>query len=280
MTPCGRRSVSFAGQVAGIEWSGERARDVAELACVPQTTAADDRLPDVVFRLGARPDTDVLTLFEGTQCLYRGTAVGTAAHLLVEAVLSSLIGNSADGLVIHAAVVGRGGDGVLLPGPTGSGKTMLSAWLALRGLDHRSDEACYLAAAESPVECFRRPFSFKGPWAQLLGLEGFDRRRVLQDDSVSLVPRELLTTASDPAPIVPRLIVFPQFRADAPFTLARLTPARAAVRLIETVANARNLPDHGVRQVTALARAVDAYSLIYGRFAELDPLVELIDSLH
>lgn len=279
MNHSGHRVVPFAGEVVGIEWSGERADHATELAFGPRTNG-DDRLPDVIFRLGTRADSPVLTLFCGCTCLYRGDSVGTGAHLLLQAALDSLIGKSAGGLVIHAALLGRGNAGVLLPGATGSGKTMLSAWFALRGLDHLSDEACYLADAESLAESFARPFCFRGPWVELLGLQNLDRCRVLRDDAVSLVPPDLLTPVPRRPSIGPRLIVFPHFRTDATFDLTRLTPAHAAVRLIETVANARNLPDHGVGRVTALARTVEAYSLTYGCFDQLDPLVQLIDSLH
>jgi hypothetical protein len=275
--PRGHCVVPFAGRVVGIEWNGERARRVAALVC--GAAAEDDRLPDVIFRLGSHPESDLLTLFDGRACLYRGTAIGTAAQILLEAALRSLIGQSADGLVIHAAVLGRGTDGVLLPGPTGSGKTMLSAWLATRGLAHLSDEACFVADAESPVDSFARPFSFKGPWAEVLGVADIDQSRVLRDDAVSLVPRELLATAPRCAAIRPRLIVFPRFRPQADFELTRLTPARAAVRLIGSVANAANLSDHGIGRAATLARAVAAYSLTYGHFAQLSPLLRLIESL-
>jgi hypothetical protein len=102
---------------------------------------------------------------------------------------------------------------------------------------------------------------------------------VLQDDAVSLVAADVIRAPSQRRSIVPRLIVFPRFRAAAGFRLTRLTAARAAVRLIETVANARNLPDHGVARVTELARAVAAYELAYGGFEQLDPFLELIEAL-
>ncbi|MGD9765893.1 MAG: hypothetical protein AB7V27_19560 [Candidatus Binatia bacterium] len=279
MSPRGHRVVPFAGQVVGIEWSGERARYASELA-FGAVAAGDDRLPDVIFRIGARDDSPLLTLFCGRTCLYRGESVAAVGHLLLQAALDHLIGKSDGGLVIHAAVVGRGEDGVVLPGPTGSGKTMLSAWLSLRGLAPLSDEACYLADAQALLESFARPFCFKGPWEELLGLERLDRGRVLQDDLVTLVPRELFSAAACRPSIAPRLIVFPRFAADARFELTRLTPARAAVRLIETVANARNLPDHGVGRVTDLARSVDTYRLSYSRFDQLAPFLELVESFH
>jgi hypothetical protein len=79
--------------------------------------------------------------------------------------------------------------------------------------------------------------------------------------------------------ILPRLIVFPRFEAEAPLELTRISPARAAVRLIETVANTRNLPDHGLARITELASNVETYNLTYGRFDQLRPFLDLIESI-
>lgn len=277
MIPTGHRVVPFAGQVAGVEWSGTAARDAVALA-FGAPVDGDDRLPDVIFRLGARADVPVLTLFDGHTCLYRGTSVGTATHVLLQATLDGLIRTSTDGLVIHAALLRHAGAAVLLPGATGSGKTMLAAWLTMRGLDCLSDEACYFTDRAAPIQGFARPLCFKGPWAERLDLQDIDRAGIAQDDGVSLVPAALLRAPSAPTPAVPRLIVFPRYAAGAPFELARLTPARAAVRLIESVANTRNLPDHGLGRVTELAREVEAYALTYGGFDQLGPLLTLIDA--
>ncbi|HXQ23502.1 MAG TPA: hypothetical protein VN812_17625 [Candidatus Acidoferrales bacterium] len=273
----GHRAVAFAGEVVGVEWSGDRARHATKLA-FGDRGSPDDRFPDVTFRLGTRADSQVCTLFEGRRCLYRGDSVGTAVHLLMQGALNSLISRSASGVVIHAALLGRGDHGVLLPGPTGSGKTMLCAWLTLRGLTYLSDEACYFAAGTAPMEGFARPLCFKGPWVELLGLEPVGPNGVLRDDGVSLVPPQLLKAACRRTAVMPRLIVFPHFQPNASFGMTRLTPGRATKRLLETVANTRNLTDLGVGQVTELTRDVAAYTLAYGRFDQLDPLLTLIAS--
>ena len=279
MNHYGHRTVAFAGEVVGVEWAGDRARRATELAFGDRADR-DDRLPDVTFRLGARADSPLLTLFEGRRCLYRGDSLGRSVHLLLQGTLDSLIRRSTGGIVLHAALLGHGDCGVLLPGATGSGKTMLCAWLTSRGLAYVSDEACYVAAGAAAAEGFARPLCFKGSWSELLGVATVPPNGTLHDDGVNVVPPQLLKAARRNAAITPRLIVFPHFQADASFEMTRLTPARAALHLLETVANSRNLPDLGMAQVTQLGRDVPGYSLTYGSFDQLGPLLALIGSTH
>jgi hypothetical protein len=279
MNSNGRQTVAFAGEVVGVEWAGHNARRTVERAFA-DLPRSDDRLPDVALRVGACSDPSLLTVFEGRRCLYRGTAVGTCVHLLLQTVLDGLIRRSGSGIVLHSALVGRGDEGVLLPGATGRGKTMLCAWLTLRGLPYFSDEVCYVAAGTSVAQGFARPLCFKGSWADALGLGATDLSGAWQGDGVSVVPPRDLKVECRGDAIVPRLIVFPHFEPGAPLTMTRLSPARTAVRLLETTSNWRNLPDHGVGQVTNLARAVPAYHLTYGAFDQLDPLWTLVDATH
>ena len=274
----GQRVVAFAGQVVGIEWSGPGARRVADLI-VGSADGGGNVLPDVIFRLGGRDDPRQVTLFRGRDFLYRGASIGAAAHLLLQEALGSLVERSDGGLVIHAALLTRGEAGILIPGPTGSGKSMLAAWLALRGLVPLSDEAAYLPAGEAMLRPFMRPFCFKGGWAEALGLEVDGRAEVLWDRDVTVVSTAVFSAAPAPAGVVPRLVAFPRYEAGGPQAITGLTPARAAVRLMESVANARNLRDHGLAQVTALARSTEAWAVRYGSFDQLGPLLARIEAL-
>jgi hypothetical protein len=278
MTLCGYRPVAFAGPIVGVEWTGAKAREAIGLAFADLRTD-DDRLPDVTLRVGAKSDPALLTVLEQHRCLYRGTDIGACAHLLLQTALDRLITRSAGGIVVHAALVGHGDAGVLLPGSTGSGKTMLCAWLARRGLTYFTDEACYVAAGTVLSDGFARPLCFRGSWAEPLGLSSADLRRQWRGNDVSLVPSAELKAVCGGRAIEPRLIVFPHFQPAAPLAMTRLSPARTAVRLLETVANSRNLSDHGVGQVTSLARTVPAYHLSYGAFDQLGPLWTLLESM-
>jgi len=67
------------------------------------------------------------------------------------------------------------------------------------------------------------------------------------------------------------LILFPHYApdAEAEMEVRPLSKAQASLRLMASLVNARNLPDHGLSEVTRLARQAPAYEL---RYAELDQL--------
>jgi hypothetical protein len=277
MTVCGYRPVTFASEIVGVEWAGAEARRAVEMAFA-DLQSADDRLPDVMLRVGIPRGSSTLTLFDGSRCVYRGVSVGACAHLLLHTALDSLIARSGGGIVVHAGLVGRGDSGVMLPGASGSGKTMLSAWLTLQGLTYFSDEACHVSERTMVADGFGRPLCFRGSWVEPLGLQA-DGNETAGNDGTSLVPARCLSRSRRSDAVVPRLVVFPNFQPHAGLTLTRLSPARTVARLLESVANWSNLSDHGVNQVTELARRVPAYQLTYGAFSQLDPLLALVEAI-
>lgn len=60
-----------------------------------------------------------------------------------------------------------------------------------------------------------------------------------------------------------RLLLFPTYQPGAALRLGRLSPANAGLHLMRCLVNARNLPDHGLADVTRLVQRVPAYTLTY-----------------
>lgn len=290
MTDHGRHVVAFAGQRVVVEWHGAAAAPVVALLGpnddVDTKICAgtdDGRSAPVTLHLSVADTADgtVVALDRDNVALYRGSSVGTAAHQLLQHALYHLIDRSDGGLVLHAALVGMGENGVVLPGPSGSGKSMLAAWMARHGARPLSDEACFLPDDICQATPFPRAFCFKGSWADVLGasdaVESFrsgDVRMVLREQ-VSSTGTVGIGSAPD-APVEPRLLVFPHFERNTPFELSPMRPARAAMRLFETLANARNLSDHGVAAVAGLARSIPAFDLVYGHVDQLAPFRQLL----
>ncbi len=75
-------------------------------------------------------------------------------------------------LAMHAAVLSRHGNALVIPGPSGHGKTTLAAALLQAGWDYVSDEALCLRWDDAQVVPYPRPLALS-PWAsELLGLAG------------------------------------------------------------------------------------------------------------
>ena len=78
----------------------------------------------------------------------------TRVELLVwlsEEITEALITRQNQTLVFHAAAVGWRGTSIVLPGPSGSGKSSLAAWLVNRGFDYLSDEIALLTKDDGIV---------------------------------------------------------------------------------------------------------------------------------
>lgn len=185
-----------------------------------------------------------------------------AVERLVYEVTLALAAAGPDQLLFHAAAVAQGKRGLLLPGPSGTGKSTLAAWLAASGFDLLSDELCAVRPGDT-------------------GLAGFPRPLNLKDRSISLEhPRW------PGGPVEPRrpgelstrlvAIVFPKRRSGAETAVARLTPADAAFRLLPCLTNRGRWPRAGVDALAELARRVPAYELVY---AEAERAVRAVEEI-
>jgi hypothetical protein len=75
-----------------------------------------------------------------------------------------------------------------------------------------------------------------------------------------------------------QMIVFPRYVPDADSEFIRLSQAQACARMMGLAVNVRNLPGHGLTEISRLARRVPAYALIYGRLDHLaDEMAALLD---
>src|SRR5664279_912894 len=101
-----------------------------------------------------------------------GKILNTAELLdaLLEDVVRSLIYDLSSAVALHAASMGWNGKSILIPGPTGSGKTSLAGWFAARGFEFLSDELVVLTGTGRTTLSFPRPLLAKPGAEQLIGL--------------------------------------------------------------------------------------------------------------
>jgi HprK-related kinase A len=184
-------------------------------------------------------------------------------------------------LIIHAAVVERGGHALLLPGQTGAGKSTLCAALVSAGWRLFSDELALIDPADGSVRPIARPISLKNASIDLI-------RGVAPDAAFGPCaiathkgtvahmrpPAESVRRADEPG--WPRWIVMPQFAQGEALHLAPLPKARAFFNLAETSMNYEVLGDTGFRLMVRLIDDSDCYKLT---LSSLDEAVAAMDQL-
>jgi hypothetical protein len=227
-------------------------------------------------------------LSRGDHSLYRGPSSGVAAGILLNQAIHALADPCSEGLMLHAAAVARLDRGVLLPAVSGSGKTTSAACFTASGFDYLTDELVFINKASARLCAFCRPLHLKTPaigtMERITGLALRDDPSrgapagVLRSREGVLISARLLNRDTRYSTPAVKLIVFPKYRAGAPLDLRRLSKAEAAMHLMESLVNARNLTRHGLDEVTRLVRQAPAYGVTYGQVEESQAAIRsLID---
>ena len=202
------------------------------------------------------------------------------AAVLFDQVIFHLLNHLKDGVALHSGAVVYQGKTILLPGQSGSGKSTVSAWLTSKHSTCRcsylTDELVVLPEKDSgSVVPFPRPLCIKaGASAAIRAIIPENGgEQILADKQGVLVPHRLLNP--DFPFLVPpvSLLLFPTYQAGSPLQIEKISAARTSGLLMTCDVNARNLADHGFRQLVGLARSIPAYGIVYSSFAEFNELL-------
>ncbi|GIK40681.1 MAG: hypothetical protein BroJett011_45140 [Chloroflexota bacterium] len=260
------RLVSFANSTIAVTYHGDLPAQIVDFLYRHISAIPNAPPPTLTYHLcGDEPD--LLTLQRGDTLLYRGHSAAAAAILLLGDSGQALAASSQGGLLFHAAGLAQLGHGLLLPGPTGCGKSTLAAWLLSRGLAYLSDELIFVASGSVMLQGFTRPLNLKPPARSILPAD-------LDAPLFSTPYTDLVSPACtlNTAPLIQ--IIFPTYQPGGSFSLRPLSPARAGLALMQCLLNARNLPDHGFAEISRLTRQAPAYQLDYGHFEQLQGWLE------
>ena len=201
--------------------------------------------------------------------IYAGDSLAALANSLMDTSIYNLADKCSSGMLFHAACLSWKGKGVMLPAQSGHGKTTLSAWLLSNGFDYLTDELVYMPLNSLRATCFGRPLNVKYGSRdiinELLG-DNRDDTSIIRGPIAMLVPPTLIRTDNQPVEPDVNMIFFPGYRADAEFSLEKLSPAQTGMSMMACLVNARNLPGDGFKATVNLARQVPAYSISYPDF--------------
>jgi HprK-related kinase A len=184
-------------------------------------------------------------------------------------------------LVIHAAVVEKGGQAVLLPAPPGSGKSTLCAGLVHRGWRLLTDELALIDMQTGLVHGMARPVNLKNRSIELI--RAFAPDAVLtppvpdtQKGTVALMqpPRASVLRVSEPAR--PAWVVLPKYQAGSQALLVDHSRARAFLLMAE---QSFNYDIHGVRGFDAMSALMDRCQSLHFTYSDLNDAVQVFENL-
>jgi hypothetical protein len=208
---------------------------------------------------------------------FDGRVLYLATHPLATIALMELLERRGR-YCLHAGCLELDGRGVLIAGPTGSGKSTLTLALARAGLGFVSDDLVFLAHREGgSVEAlgFADAAGVTDPTARRFALEatprrgGFPKRLIRLEDAFGLTPVERCE---------PRVIVFPQVAHDTPGELEPLDPGEAYLRLVPDIllTQPAGTQEH-LKAISALLAQVRCFTLRSG--TDLGYTAELVREL-
>jgi hypothetical protein len=261
-----QRFLAFANNTLALEWEGGRSQELVNFlfAAVPDAPVEQ---AIVTLHLADAGGSQISLDVHGAEEWSWSGEMGEMALYLMERACYFLADGSRGGALFHAACLCREGNALLLPGGSGSGKSMLSAWLALNGWHFCGDELAFIPAGGYECQALTRPLHLKRRVEQFF--PGLVRKGALAVGSGWLVLPQALGEILAGEPPVLKQIIFPSYQAGAASELQLLTRASTATTLTGLMINARNLPENGFPEVLRLARNIPAYRLVYSDFEQL-----------
>jgi hypothetical protein len=184
----------------------------------------------------------------GEDKVFGGADPWALANNLRYLILQRVQADSAPFLVIHAAVVARNGEAVILVGASGAGKTTLALALVDRGWSLVSDDLAVLDPTSGSILSLLKPVSIKDAGA----FRSFDGRWAVPEwigapRAGFLAPADLFSPSTHLRHHV-QAVTFLERRGGGPATLSSMSGARAIASL------ARHVEGLDAGSVAALAR--------------------------
>jgi len=207
---------------------------------------------------------------------------GNQAFAVFEWGLNWCITSYAHGwLLVHAAVVARGGEALILPGAPGSGKSTLAAALMARGWRLLSDELCMIRREDGRIQPLARALSLKNRSIDIARdlMPDAELTRPIADTVKGTVCHMRASPGSRSAAAetaAARWIVFPRFVEDAALSVVAEQRADALVRMVENAFNFHVLGEEAYELLRDTVSSSGVWTMEYGRLGDaLDAVAAL-----
>ncbi len=184
-------------------------------------------------------------------------------------------------LMIHAAVLERNGQSIILPGDPGAGKSTLTAALMLSGYRLLSDEMTLIDRDTGLIWPLARPISLKNESIDIVRTRWPDTvfSDVAHDTHKGSVGHLKPTTASVASidrPGTAAWLIFPRWERDAALAL---TPCNKPNAFMRAAKHAFNYELLGATGFELLANLIDRSSCHDLRYSRLDDALAMFDEL-
>lgn len=203
------------------------------------------------------------------------------ASLLLESGLNWLIATEMYGyLLLHAAVVARGSDAIVLPAPAGSGKSTLAAGLMAAGWRLLGDEFAVIDPDTGEIRPCLKAVSLKETAIDLmrerLPGEVMDEVYTTERGRIALLRPSEASARAVARPARMRWVISPQFASGRPLQLDRVPRSEAFMTMASNAFNYDMLAHRGFRTLANAMTGADAYALGHG---DLDAALAAVERL-
>lgn len=270
-------TVAFAGSTVTLLYDTKDAREFLRLLFRDVTQQTRGDVQQHQLSLLADKGLNEYRLQAGNTQLCRGRlGVRFAAHLY-DTVIFHLLNRAENGIALHAGAVICNDLIILLPGQSGAGKSTLTSWLTCHNCSYLTDELIFISIhAPREIKYFSRPLCLKPGSMHLFEelLASAQKDDFLMDLHGAVIPHRLLNPEFKEPQAPPSLIIMPDYAPESDPELEPISSARLGTLLMGCHVNARNLIDHGFREVLEIARSTPAFRLRYNSLQDASSLLD------
>jgi hypothetical protein len=156
-------------------------------------------------------------------------------------------------LLVHAGAVGCRNGAVIIPAPSGGGKSTLVAALVRAGFGYLTDECVAIDAASGRVDGFTKAIGLKpGSWDTFSEVPPGLPARATYESPIRYATPQMLGGNVAKRDLAPVVLVVPELRGGGP----ALTPLARADALVTLIDQSFNFTEFGPRRMPVLADLV------------------------